>query len=97
MCVLLIERDRTTYPDLLFYLKDVSDWQTLGAHILPGNSAGPIKIIHDSNNGDVQKCKIALFREYLKTGDRSWNTVIAALIKADYENLAEEIKQKLGL
>ena len=91
------EKDRTTYPDLLYYLKDVSDWQTLGAHILPGNSAGPIEIIDTTYNGDVRKCKKALFLEYLKTGNRSWNSVINALIKIDHINLADDIKQKLGL
>ena len=78
-------------------MKDVSDWQTLGAHILPGNPAGPIEVIYTTYKGDVQECKKALFIKYLRSGDRSWKTVIAALIKADYDNLAEEIKQKLGL
>ena len=91
------ERDRTTYPDLLYYLKDVSDWQTLGAHILPGNSEGPIEIIYTTHKGDVQECKKALFLEYLKAGDRSWNSIIAALIKIGNKNLAKDIKQKLGL
>ena len=91
------ERDRTTYPDLLYYLKDVSDWQTLGAHILLENSERPIEIIYATHKGDVQECKKALFLEYLKAGDRSWNSVIAALIKIGNKNLAKDIKQKLGL
>ena len=91
------EKDRTTYPDLLYYLKDVSDWQTLGAHILPGNPAGPIEIIYTTHKGDVRECKKALFLEYLKIGDRSWTSIINALIKTDHKNLAKEIKQKLGL
>ena len=91
------ERGRTTYPDLLYYLKDVSDWQTLGAHILPGNSEGPIEIIYATHKGDVQECKKALFLEYLKAGDRSWNSIIDALIKMRNKNLAKDIKQKLGL
>ena len=97
MYTLPTEKDRTTYPDLLYYLKDVSDWQTLGAHILPGNPAGPIEIIYSTYKGDVRECKKALFMEYLKNGDRSWNTVITGLIKIDNKNLAKEIKQKLGL
>ena len=82
---------------MLDYLRDVSDWQTLAAHILPGNSAGPIEIIYATHKGDVRECKKALFIEYIKTGDRSWKTVIAALIKTGYDNLAKEIKQKIGL
>ena len=94
---LFTERDRTTYPDLLYFLKDVSDWQSLGAHILPGNTEGPIEIIYTTHKGDVQECKKALFLEYLKAGDRSWTTVIAALIKIGNKNLAKEVKQNLGL
>lgn len=95
--ILFTERDRTTYPDLLYFLKDVSDWQSLGAHILPGNTEGPIEIIYTTHKGDVQECKKALFLEYLKAGDRSWTTVIAALIKIGNKNLAKEVKQNLGL
>ena len=92
-----IEKDRTTYSDLLHYLQDVDNWQTLGANILPGEPAGLIKIIHRTYNGDVRECKKELFIEYMRNGDRSWKTVIAALIKIGDKNLAEGIKKKLGL
>ena len=95
--ILIIEKDRTTYSDLLDYLKDIRDWQKLGMHMLPGNYAGPIEKIQATHNGNFRECKKALFIEYMNTGDRSWKTVIAALIKIGYDDLAEEIKQKLGL
>ena len=91
------EKDRTTYPDLLDYLQDVDDWQTLGANILPGDPTGLIKIIHRTYNGDVRECKKELFIEYMRNGNRSWTTVIAVLNKMRYTNLAKDIKQKLGL
>ena len=82
---------------MLDYLKDLSDWQTLGAHILPGHPAGQIEIIYANHKGNVRECKKELFIEYLKTGDRSWKTIIAALIKMKHTNLADDIKQKVGL
>ena len=66
-------------------------------HILPGNYAGPIEKIQAKHNGDFRECKKALFIKYMNNGDRSWKTVIAALIKCGLDDLAEEIKQKLGL
>ena len=56
-------------------------------HILPGNYAGPIEKIQATHNGNFRECKKALFIEYMNTGDRSWKIL----------DLAEEIKQKLGL
>ena len=79
------------------YLQDIRDWQKFGMHILPGNSTGPIEKIQATHNGNFRECKKALFIEYMNTGDRSWKTVIAALVKIGYDDLAEEIKQKLGL
>ena len=69
----------------------------LGMHILPGNSAGPIEKIQAAHNGDFRECKKALFNEFLNNGDRSWKTVIAAVIKCGYDDLAEEIQEKIGL
>ena len=97
MYILLTEKDRTTYPDLMAFLKDLRDWQTLGTQILPGNAAEPIGRISATHNGNVRECKKALFMEYLRIGDRSWKTVIAALIKTGYDNLAKDIKRQLGL
>ena len=91
------EKDRTTYSDLLAFLKDLRDWQTLGTHILPGNTAESINRISAAHNGNVRECKKALFNEYLRFGDRSWRTVIAGLIKTGCDNLAKDIKQQLGL
>ena len=95
--ILIIEKDRTTYSDLVDYLQDIRDWQKLGMHILPGNFTGPIEKIQATHNGNIRECKKALFIEYMNTGDRSWKTLIAALMKTGYDYLAEEIKQKLGL
>jgi len=94
---LLLEKDRVTYPGLLEHLKDVSDWDTVGAYLLPADDLGALEIICKANKGDVDECKKALFRKYMEVGDRSWTTVVAALKKSGYKNVAKGIMQKLGL
>ena len=54
-------------------------------------------IYANHKNDDIQTCKRELFTIYMQMGDRSWNTVIAALIKCGHKNLAKDIKQELGL
>ena len=93
----IIENDRTTYSDLVKFLTEIRDWQTLAAHILPGNTAAPIDRIRAVHNGNTRECKKALCIEYLKNGDRSWNTIMTALVKIGNDDLAKDIKQKLGL
>ena len=92
-----VDMDRTTYSDLTDYLQDVSDWRMLATYLLPGMSDKPIKNISETHNGNVRECKKALFSEYLEIGDRSWKTVIAALLKLGHDSLAENIKQKLSM
>ena len=94
---LILEKNRVTYPGLLEHLKDVSDWDTVGAYLLPADDMAALEIIHKSNNGDVDECKKALFRKFMKVGDRSWTTVIAALNKSGYNNIAKSVMQKIGL
>jgi len=89
--------DRVTYPGLLEHLKDVSDWHTFGAYLLPSGNFGELEIIRKTHKGDVGECKKALFIKYMEVGDRSWNTVITALKKTDYKNIAKDISQVLGL
>jgi len=82
---------------LLYYLQDVADWETLGAHILPKTSIGQLGVFKSTHKGDVHECRREVFIEYMRNGDRSWTTVIDALRKMRHTNLADDIKQKLGL
>ena len=93
----ITENDRTTYPDLVKFLTEIRDWQTLAAHILPGSAAGPIDRIRATHNGNVRECKKALYMQFLEKGDRSWNTIMNALTRIGNDKLAKEIKKKLGL
>ena len=93
----ITENDRTTYPDLVKFLTEIRDWQTLAAHILPGSADGPINKIRATHNGNVRECKKALFMQFQESGDRSWNTIMNALIRIGNDKLAKDIKKKLGL
>jgi len=73
-------------------LEDVSDWEVVGAHLLPAESAAQIAVIDKTHKGDVTECKISLFQLYLRVGDVSWNTVITALRKAKYPHIAQKIQ-----
>jgi len=94
---LLLEKDKVTYPGLLMHLKDVSDWDSVGAHFLPADDMGALENIRKSKNGDVDECKKALFRKFMEVGDRSWTTVVAALKKSGYKNIAKGIMKNFGL
>ena len=98
MCLITspTENDRITYSDLVKFLTDIRDWQTLAAHLLPGKSAAAIDRIRAIHNGNVRECKKALFMEYLTVGDGSWTTVMTSLKNIGNDDLAKDIKQKLG-
>lgn len=92
------DRDIVTYAGLVDQLKDVSNWYNLGIHLLGRDDySEQLESIHKSNEGNVRECKKALFIKYLEVGDRSWNTVTAALVKIGHEELAKVITQFLGL
>jgi len=97
LLIFIVERNRVTYPGLLEHLKNVSDWHTFGAYLLPPDNFGELESIRITCKGDVGECKKALFIKYMEVGDRSWNTVITALKKTDYKNIAKDISQALGL
>ena len=89
--------DRVTYAGLVEQLKDVNDWYQLGMHLLPKSDIKQLEEIHKHYEGNVKECKKALFIKYLELGDRSWNTVIAALTNTGYKGLATTIIQNLSL
>ena len=82
---------------MLYYLQDVDDWETLGTHILPKKSIGQLGVFKSTHNRDVHEYRREVIIEYMRNGDRSWITVIDALRKMHHTNLADDIKQKLGL
>ena len=95
MLLLITDRDKTNLQDLLKYLRPVTNWQKLGLELsLP---AVEIEIISANHGNDVEACQLDLFTVYMRMGDRSWNTVIAALLNSGHKNLAKDIKKKFRL
>ena len=91
----LIIGKKVEYRDLVQYLRPITEWQTLGSYLnLPVEE---IQIIYASHKNDVEECQHELYRRYLRMGDRSWRTVLAAVRKCGYPNLAKDIIEKLGL
>jgi len=84
-------------PGLLEHLKDVVNWDILGVHLLPADDIVEVESINKTCKGDVGECKLALFRKYMEVGDRSWTTVVGALKKSGYKNIAITISQTIGL
>ena len=84
-------------PGLLEHLKDVVNWDTFGVHLLPADNSVAVQIINKTCKGDVEQCKLALFQKYMEVGDRSWTTVISALKKSGYKNIAITVSQTIGL
>ena len=77
------------------HFEKVSDWKTLAAFLLNDDDGSKTEQIEKSNHYDVGDCKGAMIREYLKSGNVSWETVLACLRNAGYRNLAIDIKAKL--
>ena len=66
-------------------------------HTCCDNNLAEIESIRKTYKGNVGECKMALFTKYMKVGGRSWTTVITALKKSGYKNIAKDVAQSLGL
>jgi len=45
----------------------------------------------------VENCRAAMIREFLKSGERTWEKVLDSLRKAGYINPANDIEKKLSV
>jgi len=86
--------DEPNYRNLLPYFEGVSDWKKLGAYLLPEEYASRINDIDETHHSNVSRCRWALIREYLQVGQVSWKTVINALERSGYPNIAKKIKKE---
>ena len=89
-CVALILTE-PTYKDLLKMLEKITDWSILAAFLLDDDGS-KTESIAKSNQYQVPDCRAAMIREYLKSGNVSWQNVLKALRAAGYTNLANEIE-----
>jgi len=51
--------------------------------------------IERTNFYDVASCRDAMIREFMRSGQRSWEKVLSSLESAGYPNLASDIKKTL--
>ena len=84
-----------TYPVLIEHLEKVSEWKLVAAHLLNDDDGSKTKEIERTYHGDVADCKAEMIRLFMKSGDISWQSVIASLRKAGYKNLADKIENSL--
>ena len=78
------------------YFERVADWKTLAAFLLNDDDGSKTHQIEKSNHYDVEDCRGAMIREYLKSGNVSWETVLSCLRSAGYKNLANEIEKEVS-
>jgi len=84
-----------TYPVLIKKLNKVADWNKLAAFLLDDTDGSKTESIAKSNHYQVPDCCAAMIREYLRSGDVSWQKVLEALRDAEYTNPADEIEEFL--
>ena len=86
-----------TYLTLIHYFDKVTDWKKLGIYLLDDNDGTLIHKIEKSNHYDQEDCLCAMIREYLKSGNVSWETVLSSLRSANYINLATTIENDVRI
>ena len=70
----------------------MADWKLVAAYLLNDETGSKTKEIENTYRGNVVDCRLEMIRLYLKGGDVSWQSVLSALRKAGYKNLADERK-----
>ena len=87
---------RPTYPVLLKDFMRASKWAILAAFLL-NDEDGSVTAKIKNNNRDVDVCCAEMIREYLKSGDVSWQHVLKSLRYANCSNLASEMEKDLDI
>ena len=77
------------------HLEKVAEWKLVAAHLLNDQDGSKTKEIEKTYHGDVADCRAEIIRLFLKGSDVSWQSVLTALRKAGYKNLADEIENYL--
>ena len=93
--IAIASETKPNHQNLLPYFEGVSDWKKLGVHLLPEKYTSLISDIDKTYKQDVNECKWALIREYLKVGNVSWDKVIDALKMSDHPSIAEKIQSDI--
>ena len=70
----------------------MASWEKVAAHLLSDKDGSKVEIIARSNQRNVEECRSQMIREYLKSGEVSWEVVLEALMKAGEKRTADKIK-----
>ena len=81
-----------TYTELIEQLEGVVSWKKVAAYLLSDKDGSKVEIIARNNHHKIEDCRIDMIREYLKSGDISWEKVLEALRKAGEEATANKIQ-----
>lgn len=85
------------FKKLILWLGSLNKWQDFGAN-LPEIKKCDIEKIEIEHRGDIEGQKRALYNKWLQVyPNASWQDVITALEKAKQNEIADEIKQNLGV
>ena len=87
-----IELDNMILTDLL---KTVANWEDLATFLLDDADGSKVHQIQRSNHYQVEDCRRAMIREFLKSGNVTWEKVLESLERASYTNLATDIEKRL--
>ena len=66
------------------------EWKLVAAHLLNDQDGSKTKEIEKTYHGDVADCRSEMIRLFIKGGDVSWQSMLTALRKAGYKNLADK-------
>ena len=86
---------KPSLPTLLPYFEHVDNWKLLGTYLLPEKYVPRLINDIDETYKNVDECRWALIREYLKVGEVSWNKVIDSMEKSRFSNVAKMIKNDI--
>ena len=79
---------------MIVQLDGVVSWKKVAAFLLSDEDGSIVEIIA-RNNHIIEDCRIAMVREYFKSGEVSWNKVLEALTKAGEKTTADKIRRAL--
>ena len=64
----------------------------MATYLLKDDDGSKSATIERDNHFMVADCRAAMIRQYLQSGEVSWEYVLSSLKKANYINLVEDIK-----
>ena len=76
-------------------MEEVTNWETVAAHLLKDEKGSKVKTIEKSKFHNVEDCRAEMIRLYLESGDVSWGNILNALRMSNYTNLADDIEKRI--